>query len=1719
MDILGFGPDHVQVSLADKNGNMQAPTNWYSGFTKNNGGWQEDKFPRLLGDVNGDGLPDIVGFGEAGVYVALNDGKKFVDAGTWSRAMTYNLEWRTDNHPRHLADWNGDGMMDLVGFGYNGVEVHLSTGKTFTQIVRQGDNNKFGSGNWQISEEPRIVQDINGDGMADIIGFQGDGNVVVALSTGMGMKTIDKWHTSTTFTDKTDWTGENNPRFLSDVNGDGLPDLVGYGNHEMFVVINSGGDAGMGVGPDNLYKITDGYGDPITVEYATVPHGTKGLRKSGRYQHHGSAPKWPHVRVKSSSAPIVKSTTVRNSNTNDGTAKEVVTDYSWFNFTINKNGLGSEGFGKVQSVNRETGSKLIKEYYLSFPLSNYQSKRRLYDGDNNLLSQEDFQYTSLKGTWEKANLFERKPSYVGTWNGANARNQRYTLYDDNGLPYVIKDQGSNTGDAHIYRCRKHRVNTNLWIIDFVTEERVMRYDPTSGYGCRFGQGFNDGIDLQLTKTSEWYGFPRIQQEWDNIGKRWNRTDYHYGSSGETERVVDPNGNSTYYGYDRGRDGHMVTNRIQNALGHVIHKSYHWSGGVETQSFSNGKENTFHYDNFGRMTKAFGPHPTEGHQVLMKKILYEHPGGGKGVLKLTNFVRKDWGGDPNEINTNFHTGIFTSEYLDNLGNKIREEKNLLGDGQNQVSESIYNSVGQTTREYVPYLRGNSRGKYRQLHFAKGSPNLTKIVDHTGHVTKIRYGSGGMETWQTVPSPSGDGETTVYMKKSLKGNTLTKITPAGITNFTYDGIGNLKQIQDPTGARNYVYYNSVGSVYKQSRPDTGTERMWYDTNGNLTKKQNGAGEVTTISYDKLNRIVRSQNSVGFQAYTYDNGHPNAKGRLTKIRYPGNNYEEFTYDNTGKTVVSKVTIEGTSFVSKTEYGPQGGVDRYTFPNGKVQNNNHRRGYIKSVDFDGSRMATVNSINVNGSATETELGNGDVISQRYDSFFRMLGTSVRNGGRLQFSESIAYDNRTGKVIFVSRGDLGVKGFYKYDNLGRLNNARYAKGSIWNQKNISHESYTFDRNYNLTSVNNTQFNLVNNQVRSVSGDKSINYSYDRAGRMTHKSKGGFSQSFGYDPTSSKLNYIKTNGKETKFFFAGDGRTLRRLDHDGRSVVSPFGSFEVATHKNGSVTHTMRVFGFGKVIAAITEDGQPSLVNRHIIHNTYKLSAGMMDTNTLIGAYGWAKNKFAQLLSRPDLANELLKGFSLAFAVGVLFFMIYGIVRTRLRGKVHWWHYPVLVVFFTVSMTVPVFAGIQPGANGAGQPTIGTLYFHTDHLGSTGATTDENGNSKSKVLYNSYGEVVEEHSSGKDNFREKFLGKEYDKGTGLTYMGARAFDNDIRRFISPDPAHQMESPYRYAADPIAKADPNGNFIFTLIAIIVGALITGFVLAGSIAGTFNPLKWDAKVWGYFFAGAIVGALFGAFAAWAAPAAIASAGVASGSWAAFGITAAITFGVGIAQAMVIGAIKQGGLIDTGKQDSFNVHDWGMGVLMEGVVAGAAGIGVGALFKGAGQGFSAAWKAIKKVAVPGRSGWLGKAVGFVTKVGNSKAWNKLQAFTGQMSAKTAKAQDNLAAFNKIADGAGFTQAMASKTMQNIRLAGKITRATWSVVGVSVKVGCGYTGGCSNSRGWAMGFVGGFLGGSSGFGMVMENLIQAGVGAASHAATGGHCGTFAGNMTSMNAGAMCDY
>ena len=246
-DIVGFASNGVQVSLATGGGNFAAPTFALGYFGTAAGGWySNDVYPRVLADVNGDGKADIIGFASNGVQVSLSTGGGNFAAPTTTLAYfgTTVGGWYSDNtYPRLLADVNHDGLADIVGFASNGVQVSLGTGggnfaAPSTVLSDFGTN----AGGWNSNDQyPRVLADVNGDGLADIIGFASDG-VHVALATGGGNFNDLGLVLPDFGTNAGGWTsGDEYPRFAADVNGDGLADIVGFASNGVQVSLATGG--------------------------------------------------------------------------------------------------------------------------------------------------------------------------------------------------------------------------------------------------------------------------------------------------------------------------------------------------------------------------------------------------------------------------------------------------------------------------------------------------------------------------------------------------------------------------------------------------------------------------------------------------------------------------------------------------------------------------------------------------------------------------------------------------------------------------------------------------------------------------------------------------------------------------------------------------------------------------------------------------------------------------------------------------------------------------------------------------------------------------------------------------------------------------------------------------------------------------------------------------------------------------------------------------------------------------------------------------------------------------------------------------------------------------------------------------------------------------------------------------------------------------------------
>jgi phospholipase C len=237
-DAIGFGMDGVWTSLNNGDGSFQ-PARFVTADLGYNSGWRVEQHPRFATDLTGDGKADLIGFGNDGVWVARSNGDgSFQPPQFVLPDFGVNQGWRVELHERLVRDITGNGIPDIIGFGNAGVYVALGNGDgTFQQPTFALDN--FGADQgWSTDKHPRLAADLSGFGKGDLMGF-GDAGVWIALGNGDGTFQAPQFAVPDLGYDQ-GWRVVDHPRMLASVYGSGRPDFVGFGDDGIWVVRNLG---------------------------------------------------------------------------------------------------------------------------------------------------------------------------------------------------------------------------------------------------------------------------------------------------------------------------------------------------------------------------------------------------------------------------------------------------------------------------------------------------------------------------------------------------------------------------------------------------------------------------------------------------------------------------------------------------------------------------------------------------------------------------------------------------------------------------------------------------------------------------------------------------------------------------------------------------------------------------------------------------------------------------------------------------------------------------------------------------------------------------------------------------------------------------------------------------------------------------------------------------------------------------------------------------------------------------------------------------------------------------------------------------------------------------------------------------------------------------------------------------------------------------------------
>jgi hypothetical protein len=180
-----------------------------------------------VGDVNGDGLPDIIvgNYADATVSVLLNTTAPGAVAPSFATQQPFATVAATHPFAITMADLNGDGRPDIVVTNYSGtgnpdsVSVLLNTTASGAATPSFAAQQAFATGAYAFSV---TTADLDGDGKIDlIIGNYLDSTVSVLINTADPGASTPSFAAQRTF-------GAAYPYSvaIADFNGDGRPDIV-----------------------------------------------------------------------------------------------------------------------------------------------------------------------------------------------------------------------------------------------------------------------------------------------------------------------------------------------------------------------------------------------------------------------------------------------------------------------------------------------------------------------------------------------------------------------------------------------------------------------------------------------------------------------------------------------------------------------------------------------------------------------------------------------------------------------------------------------------------------------------------------------------------------------------------------------------------------------------------------------------------------------------------------------------------------------------------------------------------------------------------------------------------------------------------------------------------------------------------------------------------------------------------------------------------------------------------------------------------------------------------------------------------------------------------------------------------------------------------------------------------------------------------------------------
>ena len=1107
-------------------------------------------------DFNGDGLTDILGYGDdlnthirTACYLGISTGTSFRGSGSGYVIPADEL-WRLSAWSWGFADFNGDGMTDILGQNPsdNNWYAGISTGTSF---------DGHGSGLWSNNNHGtfRRCGDFNGDGLYDML-FHSWYYVVIRLSTGLSFN----GHGSG------DWVGADHTTnqkiadlpppenlfmfrgftWTSEFNGDGITDVTGLvvrsildGDQEQgrprYIGLSDGmcldapGSGAWIRGPDNYSRAVprDYNGDGMTdlayynyngywdVKINTCKHVDLLTNISNGVGGATTIAYEPSTRYENTMLPFVVQT-IRSVIVDDGIDETApyTSTYEFGDGLYNTKEREFRGFGYAKMT--DPGGDYTETWFHQDNIKKGRPYRqKVWDNTGRVYATTENEWRCDKSENDNPPYFPylyKKDafSYGVNGEGGNFRQSRARYeYDRYGnVTRVYQDGDIDTTSDDFYTVTEYAYNGTDWIVSKPYRAQVF---DSSGTKQSERMLYYDGQDLgqapikgKLTKGESWLK-----------GDEANNpvTQYQYDAYGNLHIVTDPRGNQTETVYDA--DFHSFPARVKNTCDNIDHIQGFThdpgTGQMLTATDANGQTITTEYDNFGRTRRIINP------SVAGQSLIVEYQYDLTGIPDSSS---------PNRIieTTRATTGgveeIFTSyTFFDGIGRILQSKTDAENTSKQIVANCTYNYRGQKEIQYLPYL-SNRSADYIPLDASKPKATyqydtpgrLIRVVNSDSSVTRAEYYD---ESWNVEAIDANDHKVRTIMDAYGRVVEVDEFLSAGeifATTYEYDTLGNLIKVTDSKSPPNITNmgYDSLGRKIAMDDPDMGQWQYEYDANGNLIKQTDAKGGVIEFEYDSLNRLKKKYcpgGSSGTATYYYDsykNGSTvNSIGRLAYVEYDSGKTAVY-YDDIGRGIRDVKEIGGFSYTTRRSYDALDRVSAVTYPDGEaVAYSYNKQGGIERIE--GSSVYVQNiDYSATSQITHIEYGNGTNTDYEYDpNTLRLdkLQTENPTGSTLQ---DLAYTfDKVGNITEIdaslysptSQNLYTHNQTFTYDALNRLSSA--------DSSSYGHIPYEYDSIGNITRKGSLFFNYgegtAGPHALTSSTDGSITCSYDGNGNMARK--------------------------------------------------------------------------------------------------------------------------------------------------------------------------------------------------------------------------------------------------------------------------------------------------------------------------------------------------------------------------------------------------------------------------------------------------------------------------------------------------------------------------------------------------------------------------------------------------------------------------------------------